>query len=185
MRIQKHIIATGEHGVGNVMKSIKRLVLSSLTALSVVGGGAVSAEPVSDCSCDAGLISNVAAKGSLVNVSGDVFVSGPSGFTEAKPGQTLELNSRVIVGPKGSVHLRYGQCRITAPADSTAMITTKQSNVCVNVTRSFEGVAEQQTAGFAGLDSTVLTPLFVGVGSMGLGFVGLGVAIADAAKASD
>ena len=65
------------------------------------------------------------------------------------------------------------------------MITTNERNVCVNVTRSFEGVAEEQSAGFAGLDAATLTPLFVGVGSMGLGFVGLGVAIADAAKASD
>lgn len=168
------------------MKSIRRSIQNSLiavTAVSLLGVGAAYAES-EDCSCNAGLVSNAAQKGSLINVSGDVFVSSPTGFTEASAGQSLGLNSRVIVGPKGSAHLRYGQCRITAPADSTAMISTKDQSVCVNVTRSFEGTVEQ-SAGLFGIETGALTPLFVGVGSMGFGFIGLGVAIADSDKASD
>lgn len=169
------------------MKSISRLIVGSfatIAAVSYVGANTVSAEPASDCSCAAGLASNAAAKGSLIDVSGDVFVSGPAGYAEAQAGQSLPLNSRVIVGPKGTANLRYGQCQVTAPADSTATISAKGQNVCVEVTKSYMGTTEQ-SAGLLGLDTAAMTPLFVGAGSMGFGFVGLGVAVTDTDKASD
>ncbi|NNF79592.1 MAG: hypothetical protein HKN05_16335 [Rhizobiales bacterium] len=171
------------------MKSMKRLAICSVAAVAAVshiGAGSVAAEPASECSCATGMVSNAGAKGSLIDVSGDVFVSGPNGYAEAKAGQSLAPNSRVIVGPKGMANLSYGQCQITAPADSTASISTQNENVCVNVTKSYMGTAEQSAGLLAGLDSAALTPFLVGVGSLGFGFIGLGVAVADELdKASD
>ncbi|MCP5076008.1 MAG: hypothetical protein GY947_22285 [Rhodobacteraceae bacterium] len=175
--------------MNKTMKSIKRLAMCSFAAVAVVshfGVGSAAAQPAAACSCETGMVSNAGAKGSLIDVSGDVFVSGPNGYAEAKAGQSLAPNSRVIVGPKGMANLRYGQCQITAPADSTATISTQNQNVCVNVTKSYMGTAEQSTGFLAGLESTTLTPLLVGAGSLGFGFIGLGVAVADELdKASD
>ena len=166
---------------------MKRLVVCSFAAAACVqiGAGSALAEPSAQCSCATGLVASASAKGSLIDVSGDVFVSGPTGYAQAKAGQSLAPNSRVIVGPKGHAELSYGQCQITAPADSTASISTQNQNVCVNVTKSYMGTTEQSTGFIAGLESAALTPLFVGAGSLGLGFIGLGVAVADELKASD
>ena len=109
------------------------------------------------------------------------LVVGPA---PAKAGQAVLLNSSVIVGPEGAVSLQFGQCKVSAPADSTAMISAVDKKVCVNVVKAFEGVAEE-TAGFPGLDSAALTPLYVGAGSMGLGFLGVGIAVAGDKKVSD
>ncbi len=147
------------------------------------GTGSAIAEPAADCTCSTGTVSSAAAKGHLTAVDGDVFVSGPRGYAPAKAGQSVLLNSSVIVGPQGSASLQFGQCKVSAPADSTAMISAVDKNVCVNVVKTFEGVAEE-TAGFAGLEAAALTPFFVGVGSMGFGFVGVGVAVAEELKAS-
>ncbi len=144
-----------------------------------------TADPASECACATGAAAGAAATGHLIDANGDVFVSGPNGYAPAKAGQRLTLNSSVIVGPQASASLRYGQCKITAPADSTATISAMEKGACVKVTKSFEGTAEQSAGLLAGIDSAILTPIFVGVGSMGFGFVGLVVAVTDTNKASD
>lgn len=150
--------------------------------LLLASANPASADPSSECAC---ATSNAGAKGHLIDASGDVFVSGPNGYAPAKAGQRLTLNSSVIVGPQASASLRYGQCKISAPADSTATISAMDQNACVKVTKSFEGTAEQSAGLLAGLDSAILTPIFVGVGSLGFGFVGLVVSVTDTDKASD
>lgn len=163
------------------MKSLGHLVSYSALAAAVLvplSAGTVAGEPAATCSCETSMALNVPAKGQLTDVQGDVFVSGPTGYAPAKAGQSVLLNSSVIVGPKGEAGLQFGQCKLSAPADSTAVISSTDQKVCINVVKTFEGTAEE-TAGFAGLDTAALTPFFVGVGSMGFGFVGLGVAVVE------
>ncbi|MEM8686273.1 MAG: hypothetical protein AAGF81_03025 [Pseudomonadota bacterium] len=167
------------------MTSFQTLLSCTLGAaalLVMASANTVSADPASECAC---ATSNAGAKGHLIDAKGDVFVSGPNGYAPAKAGQSLILNSSVIVGPQASASLQYGQCKISAPADSTATISAMDKNACVKVSKSFEGTAEQSAGLLGGIDSAILTPIFVGVGSMGFGFVGLVVSVTDTDKASD
>ena len=170
------------------MTSIQTSLSCAICAAALIlltGADTWAAEPASECACKTALGSNAGSGGHLIDANGDVFVSGPNGYAPAKAGQSLTLNSSVIVGPEASASLKYGQCKITAPADSTASISSIDGGACVKLTKSFEATADQSAGLLAGIDSAILTPIMVGIGSMGFGFVGLVVAVTDTDKASD
>jgi len=86
VRIEKSQTLRANTELNKTMKSMKRLAICSfaaVAAVSHVGTGSVAAEPASECSCATGMVSNAEAKGSLIDVSGDVFGSGPYGYAEA------------------------------------------------------------------------------------------------------
>lgn len=124
------------------------ILKNALVGMAVlIGFGPVSAfAQDAACSCTTAYSGAAGAIGSLVHVRGEVLISRAAGYAPAKRGSSVDLGSRIVVGPKGSASAQIGDCNLNIPANSSLDISQNGSNICLKV----EQAAQSAGAGASG-----------------------------------
>ena len=123
------------------MNSIKALVsvAFALSSIGVSGAGIANAGE-SNCSCIALSSANSGPVGSIETVRGEVFVSGPEGYSVAEKGSDLYIGSSLTVGDQSRSVFRIGaNCVSQVPANSEVLISRvgeNDSRICAKITSS-------------------------------------------------
>jgi hypothetical protein len=114
--------------------------MSALTGLSVVlavfsgnviGAGDAYAQSQS-CSC----LLSAGTPGVIGSVHGNVFVTQKSGAVEGQPDMPLGAGASVIVGPRSTSVVHFGQkCMLQLTANTTLEVRPQGAQLCLSVNR--------------------------------------------------
>lgn len=114
--------------------------LTVLTGISVVlaafSGGVIGISDAyaqsQSCSC----LLSAGAQGVIDGVHGNVFVSQKSGAVEGRPDMPLGVGSSVIVGPRSTSILHFGQkCTLRLPENTTLEVRPQGARLCLSVNK--------------------------------------------------
>lgn len=136
-----------------------------------------AAKSQSGCSCQS-TASNAAQVGTITSVSGDVMVSGDSGYQAAKVGSPISRDGQLITGIDGKLTGVMGGCSFNMPANATMSVVNNGSKVCLKMA----GVKVTPTADMdPPMNEGNLLPLAAGVLLIG-GGIGIAFALSNDKK---
>ena len=146
-------------------------------ALAVTGGVAgVSSAHAQPAEC--GCLVAAGTAGVINSASGNVFVSQANGSVPAQSNMALHVGNSVIVGPKSTSTVSFGQnCTLNLRANTVFKVQPQDGKLCLAVNRQTGGAAggTQTAAAGGGGGSFVVPGLIIG----GLAAGGIAIAVSD------
>lgn len=133
---------------------------------NICASAPAGAQSAGQCNCVVASVTGGGAVGAILDVgmNGNVKIAGDAGYRLAAPGDNLSTGTRMIVGPRGSATVRFGDaCQFVIPENQTLHVDLIEGQNCA----WYDGPVRVPPA----FNSNALLAITAGIGAIAGGVV--------------